>query len=186
MRCREASEMMSLRLDSELHPQEEQALLQHVLTCDSCRAEWEAIQRACALFRSPTFAAPPPDLSSKVMTRIRRHESQLAILRNGVVLLLGIVILTSFCLSFWLMAAPPIESVLDNPPLVSAMATIVVGVVTTLVTLLRAVALVAQAVVAGPGCIGLLSYVAVAGALAMWWIRLVWGRRGLAPRRETL
>ena len=178
--------MMSLQLDSELHPQEEQALRKHVLTCHSCQAEWEAIQRACALFRSPTFAAPPLDLSSRVMTRIRRHESQLAILRNGVVLLLGVVILTSFCLSFWLMAAPSVESVLDNAPLVSAMATIVVGVGTTLVTLLRAVALVAQAVVAGPGSIGLLGYVAVAGALAMWWVRLVWGRRGLAAPPETL
>ncbi|HUV93982.1 MAG TPA: zf-HC2 domain-containing protein [Anaerolineae bacterium] len=186
MQCREASEMMSLRLDSELHPQEEQALLQHVLTCDNCQAEWEAIQRACALFRSPTFAPPPPDLSSKVMTRVRRHQSHLATLRNGVALLLAVVILASLCLSFWLVASPPVESVLDNPPLVSAMATIVVGIVTTLVTLLRAVALVVQAVVAAPGCIGLLGYVAVAGALTMWWVRLVSGRRVLAPRREIL
>jgi len=183
MRCLKASELMSLHLDSELPPQEEQALQQHLLTCPSCRAEWQTMQQACALFSEVTLIAPAPNLSQRVMAKIRRHESRLAILRNGVVVLLSVLLLAALSFSSW-MAAPPMEVILHSPALVSAIVGILVGAMDVLGTLLRAAALVLQAIVTSPGRIVLLGYVALAGALAIWWIRLVSGRTIPAPTRD--
>ena len=182
MRCPEASELMSLQLDSALHPEEELALQQHLFTCESCRAEWEAMRRACALFHSLAFAAPGPDLSSRGMASVRRHELRFAIFRNGIALTFGVVILTALCLSFWMTASSPVEVILGNPPLASAIASIVVGVASVLGTLLHAAALVVQAVLTGPGCAVLLGYVAIAGSLTLWWVGLVTRRAWPVPR----
>jgi len=186
MRCREASEMMSLRLDSELHPQEEQALQQHLLMCDSCRAEWEAMECACALFGGVVPTPPPPGLSSRVMAAIGQRESRLAILRNSVALCLGLLILTMLCLSFWITAASPLDTILHSAPLVSAIATMTVGVIDILGTLLRAGALVVRTVLTSPGYVGLMGYVAVAGALVLWWLRIVSGWTRVVRRARTL
>jgi len=184
MRCQKASELMSLRLDLALLPQDEQALEQHLLTCNSCRAEWQAVQRACELFSDVPLATPATDLSSRVMTSIRRRESRLAMLRNSLVLFLGAVILTALCLSLWMTASSPVEAIVSNPPLVSAIASVLVGLLDVLGTLLRAVALVVQTVLACPSSVALAGYVALAGALTLWWMRLASGRTRLAPRRK--
>jgi len=185
MRCLEASELMSLRLDSNLSSQEEQALQEHLLTCEGCRAEWEAMQRASALFHGATLAAPAPDLFSRVMGGIRLRDLRLAILRNSLFLLLGAVILTALALSLWTTVASPVGAILDNPPLISAVASIVVGLFDLVGTLLRAMALVLRTILACPSSVGLVGYVAAAGALALWWIRLVSGRTRLVPGRKT-
>ena len=177
---------MSLRLDLQLRPEEEQALQEHLAACDSCRAEWEAMQRACALFHGVALAGPESDLSSRVMAAIRRRESRFAVLRNGVALALGVVILTALCLSFWMTASSPLEAILRNPPLVSAIASTVVGVIEILGTLLRAGALVVRAILTGPSCVGLMGYIAIAGGLALWWMRLVSGRPRPVRRMRTL
>jgi len=184
MRCLEVSELMSLRLDSDLPSQDEQALQQHLLTCEGCRAEWQTMQRACALFADVELAPPEADLRPRVMTRIRRHDLRLAILRNGVVLLLGTVILISLSLTFWGAASSPVEAFLNTPSLVSAVASIVVGLLGLLSTLLRAAALVVRTLLSSPGSAALLGYLALAGALTLWWVRLASGRARLAPRRR--
>jgi predicted anti-sigma-YlaC factor YlaD len=184
MPCLEASELMSLRLDNALTAEQDQVLDKHLATCESCRVEWQLMQRACALFQAPEMALPPPLFSQKVMGRIQRHEARLAALRGGVTLCLAIVILGAVCIVPLL--SLPVSTVIDHPSVVSVFVGVVVRFADISGTLWRAVGLMLRATLTSPGWLVLAAYVALAGGLAFWWARLVTRPVAINVEREIV
>lgn len=170
MLCREASELMSLRLDLALPAQEEAAFQEHLVGCEACRSAWREMQRVNDLFHGAAFAAPPPLLASRIMGKVRRRNRWLAVLRGGALTLLGVVMVLALGLAPLLTA---LGAVLDNPSVVSALAGLIVRVAQIAGVVLRAIGLVAQGVFAGPSVFVVISYCALALGLLGVWLRLV-------------
>ena len=122
MQCREASELMSLRFDSDLSLDEEEALRGHVSGCERCSAEWAWMQRADALFEGVTMAAPPPMLKQAIMARVQRRAAWMVMLRGGMILFLGIVILLGLVIVPMAAFSWPVATVSNSPAAVSAIA----------------------------------------------------------------
>lgn len=173
MRCREASERMSLRLDSALAEGDEQALREHLAGCESCAAQWQMIQRVDALFAQVDLASPPPAFAQQVMGRIQRRSLGLSIVRHGLLLLLGLIILSALTLGPLLAPQSPLATLLHNPSILNALIGTLVRLVDILRTLLRAMGLVWGAILSSPCWIVLLGCTLSVGLLALWWLRLV-------------
>lgn len=73
--CDDARELLSAALDGELDAAEEAALEAHLAGCADCAAHRERLAGVRDVFRSLTPAAPPRDLASAVMERIRAGEA---------------------------------------------------------------------------------------------------------------
>lgn len=170
MRCREASEWMSLQLDSLLAEEEAQALRSHLAACAGCRAEWERMLRACELLEDVEFAAPSSALAARVLARIRRRELRSAFLRGGAMSLLGLAVLVAAGI---VPLVSTLGMALSNPTTVHALVGFAVHAVDILSTLAGAVELVLDAVFAVPTFLVLVGYVVITGALALAWMRLV-------------
>ncbi|MCW5880169.1 MAG: zf-HC2 domain-containing protein [Anaerolineae bacterium] len=108
MRCEQASEMMSLRLDHYLDDAAD--VDQHLATCVACSGEWAALQAVTRLFENPPMAQPPPDFARRVMARVAdRPTPQVNPWRNlggWLVLIigtlaLGLVALSPTALDVW-------------------------------------------------------------------------------------
>lgn len=69
MRCEQAMEWMSAKLDGELDPRQDAALSRHLQTCDACRQCWAAYQRIEQEVSS-LQAEPPAVLYQDVMERV--------------------------------------------------------------------------------------------------------------------
>jgi len=173
MRCREASELMSLRLDSALAEGDEQTLREHLAGCESCAAQWQMIQRVDVLFAQVDLASPPPAFSQLVMGRIQRRSLGLSIVRHGLLLLLGLIILSALTLGPLLAPQSPLTTLLRNPSILNAFIGTLVRLVDILRTLLRAIGLVWGAILSSPCWIVLLGCTLSVGLMALWWLRLV-------------
>ncbi len=177
MQCLEASEWMSIRLDGELTESEVKVLDEHLATCASCRAEWDAMQRTAALFSNVSFAAPSPLFTEKVMTRVQRRTSRFMILRGMTTLLLGIIVLVAVVMV-------PLRALLltDIIPLNPAIVSAITGFCTTAIdvseALFRAGQLILAALFSGSNWLILLGYLMLAGGLVLCWLHLiVWPER---------
>lgn len=73
--CDDAGELLSAALDGELEATEAAALDEHLAGCAGCAARGERLAEVRDAFRSLTPAAPPRDLASAVMERIRAGEA---------------------------------------------------------------------------------------------------------------
>ena len=89
MDCRQASAMMSLRLDGRIDSAEDTALDEHLVACGSCRAEWEAMQALDTLFHQATLTPAPVALQASVMAHIRRRDQTRWAITAGLILALG-------------------------------------------------------------------------------------------------
>ena len=173
MRCLEASELMSLRLDSALAEGEEQVLREHLAGCESCAAEWQMMQRVGTLFAQVDLMPPPPTFTQQVMGRIRRRSVWLSIMRHGLIFFLGLIILSALSLSLLVGPQSLLVAILGNTPLVNAFVGALVRLVDILGTLVRAIGLIWRAIISSPCWMVLAGYLLVAGLLALWWLRLV-------------
>ncbi|HID86636.1 MAG TPA: hypothetical protein EYP55_04555 [Anaerolineae bacterium] len=98
MRCREASELMSLHLDHRLASDQVAELQDHLIACPRCQREWEAMQRVSFLLMGAPLIAPPADFTAKVMGRLAQREARRRLFWGGVVLLLGALSLGALAL----------------------------------------------------------------------------------------
>jgi hypothetical protein len=100
MRCREASELMSLYLDHRLAPDRVAELHDHLSVCPRCQREWEAMQRVSSLLLvlssrkctetvSAPRVAPSADFTANVMDRLAQREARRRLFWGGMVLLLA-------------------------------------------------------------------------------------------------
>lgn len=185
MQCLIASELMSVRFDSHLTEKEEETLQGHMAGCKRCRAEWSWVQRADALFEGVPLATPSPLLAERIMARVQRRAAWMAMLRGGMILFLGIVIILGMVLVPMAALSGPVATVSSSPATVSALVGVVVRIVDILLTLLQAACLILRAVVASPGIAALVAYALGAAVLALWWVRLVAGPGTLTLRKRT-
>ena len=182
MLCPQASELMSLRLDNLLEEAEQRALDEHFMTCSSCRAEWQAMQRACAFFEGVPSMAPSTALSSRIMGRVRRHLFWDAFLRKMTALLIGL-------LAFVGLGVVPSIGVLivtlNNPSITSALLGVSLRLVEILGTILAAVWLMLRALLSQSSSLIAVAYLLLATVLALTWMYLVSHQSCVAWRRIT-
>jgi anti-sigma factor RsiW len=72
--CTTVQIWLQLYCDGHLDPRRLGPLEAHMLSCDTCRREWNALE---ALTQSLAVAAPmvePPDLTDRILARIAEHE----------------------------------------------------------------------------------------------------------------
>jgi len=170
MLCPEASELISLRLDMALSASDEEALQEHLASCEACRAMSRELQRVDDLFKGATLVAPPPLLAQRVLGQVRRRNRWLMIVRRSATAFLGLVIVAALGLAPLLTA---LGAVLDNPSLVSALVGLALRVAEVAGAVLRAIGLIAQGVFGSPSVFLVIAYCSLALGLLCVWLRLV-------------
>jgi predicted anti-sigma-YlaC factor YlaD len=129
MQCKQASEMMSLRLDGRLDSAEGALLNDHLAECEACRAEWQSLQALDSLLASAATIAAPIRVRVQVMTRLERRDKARRAIIGGTTLALGSVALAL------LLVAPVLLGLLDAVGIAPAL---IRGGPTTLLHLLGA------------------------------------------------
>ncbi len=185
MHCLEASEAMSLRLDTDLGVQQEQALQEHLAVCEHCRCEWEWMQQADALFANVNSAAPPPLFTDRVMSRLQRRVAWRSTLRAGmisilVLAVLGIVSTIIFSGNgLWTSQA---HGTWNMPPFLVALVGVLARFLDITGTILKALGLALEGLLAGPNYFLVIGYLQLAGGLMLLWMRFL--SRHLRPVDE--
>jgi predicted anti-sigma-YlaC factor YlaD len=93
MQCKQASEMMSLRLDACLGRTESALLDAHLAECAACQAEWQSLQAIDSLLASAATLEAPVRMRVQVMTRLERRDKARRAIIGGTALTLGTVAL---------------------------------------------------------------------------------------------
>jgi anti-sigma factor RsiW len=75
MKCSKVTKLISRYIDSDLSPDEKEAVTLHVLDCSACRKQLEETQALHALFASAEKFAAPYGFSTRVMARLGERES---------------------------------------------------------------------------------------------------------------
>jgi len=170
MRCPEASETMSMHLDSALSAEEERALEGHLRECPECRRELELIQRVDGLLRDAQLRQPAPHFVSRVMVRVERDRQRAMWVRGALILLLGVVTGLALCLIPLLSPAPPVQGVVTRPSLVSSLVGVLMHLLAVLTTLFDALGALSQTLLGTSAFVGLLGVVGLATLLTVLWL----------------
>jgi anti-sigma factor RsiW len=93
MNCKQASKMLSLRLDDLLDDEEITLLEEHMAGCSACQVEWHSLQALDNLFASVPMARPPVRVRVQVMARVSRRDQARRAIVGGMTLTLGTVAL---------------------------------------------------------------------------------------------
>ena len=93
MHCKQASEMMSVRLDGRLDDADSALLDEHVARCEECQAEWQRVQALDRLLSSAPMVQAPVRVRVQVMIRLERRDKARRALIGGTALTLGTVAL---------------------------------------------------------------------------------------------
>ena len=99
MRCKQASQMMSERLDGRLNSAEVTLLDEHLAACGVCQAEWRGLQVLDTLFASAPMVQPPVRMRVQVMARLDRRNQARRMIVGGTALTLGTVALALLAMS---------------------------------------------------------------------------------------
>jgi anti-sigma factor RsiW len=122
--CEHSEQMtawMSLALDGLLEGRDQQRLEQHLASCSSCRAEWDAMQQVSALFEGSTQVGPPLGFAVRVERRLAEKTKQkrqlfggLAVLTSslslaGVTVAVVVMIVAGIMTWRWLDSTPAVQ-----------------------------------------------------------------------------
>lgn len=177
MRCQQASELMSLRLDRPLTPEGERTLQEHLAGCPACRAEEVLLQRVNGLLGNAPLLAPPAGFVPDVMVLVRRRAARRSMWRGALALFLGALSLLALGTAPYLVLVLFTLVVADSPTAVSALVGVLRHTWGILQTVSSALGLLARALWTSPNWLILMAYVALAAALGAWWVR--WAMRPL-------
>ena len=115
MKCAQAQEWMSEKLDGALEATRSQQLDQHLHDCSACHQEWQQLEQSWELLGTLPELQPSPLFRAQVWEKIRQDKvpATWSIRRwfGG----LGLT-LAGFALCFKLSAAPPLASPTLPPP----------------------------------------------------------------------
>ncbi len=136
MRCEQAGEMMSARLDDRLDRTEITLLEDHLAGCSACQAEWHRLQALDGLLASAPMVRAPVRLRVQVMARLSRREQARRAIIGSTALALGTVALALLAL------APALLGLLDVTGIAPAL---VIGGPETIVQLLALLGAVGHA-----------------------------------------
>jgi predicted anti-sigma-YlaC factor YlaD len=99
MRCEQAGEMMSARLDGRLDDIGTNLLAEHMAECAPCQAEWRRLQTLDHLLVSAPMVPAPVSLRVLVLARLSRREQARRAIFGGTALALGTVALALLALA---------------------------------------------------------------------------------------
>jgi predicted anti-sigma-YlaC factor YlaD len=99
MHCRQASEMMSIRLDGRIDDADSALLDEHLAECEECQAEWQRVQAIDRLLSSAPMVQAPVRVRVQVMTRLERRDKARRALVGGTALTLGTVALAALAIT---------------------------------------------------------------------------------------
>ncbi|MFL7792835.1 MAG: anti-sigma factor [Anaerolineae bacterium] len=94
MQCKQASEMMSTRLDGRLDEQDSALLDAHLAQCQACQNQWQKLQAIDRLLSSTSMVQSPVRVRVQVMTRLERRDQARRAIIGGTMLTLGTVALS--------------------------------------------------------------------------------------------
>jgi predicted anti-sigma-YlaC factor YlaD len=175
------TELMSLMLDYEASPAQEQMLRKHLPECPDCAAVWAAWQTLDTGFKGEPMIAPPPDLALRVANRIEERSSWRLWMRwlgvSLVIAWLGIAALTvlfAITVICWGLMHP-----LQAGMVLSAGAHVLSGILWPVRTVEMAFATAGLSLWAGVG-----SYLVTTAVLFRLWLWLASRRPAFAPTRS--
>ncbi|MCP4543612.1 MAG: zf-HC2 domain-containing protein [Chloroflexi bacterium] len=170
MNCKQASKMMSMRLDERLDSTENALLDTHMNGCSACQTEWHGLQSLDSLLFSASMMQPPVRVRVQVMTRLNRREQARRAIIGGTTLTLGTVALALLAL------APVILGLLNAtgiaPALIAGGPETVAQLVTFLSTIGRALLVLMKKFAFPLTSIGMCCLMS-ALALNSWWVSAV-------------
>jgi anti-sigma factor RsiW len=118
MKCPQAQEWMSEKLDGALDATRSQRLDQHLYDCSGCHQEWRELQQSWELLGRLPELQPSPLFRAQVWEKIRQDKVPTIWSVRRWLGGLGLT-LAGFALCFKLTAAPPLASPTLPPPQVS-------------------------------------------------------------------
>ena len=93
MQCKQASEMMSMRLDGRLDSPEATLLEDHLAQCEPCQVERQKLQALDRLLSTASTVPAPVRVRVQVMIRLERRDQARRAIIGGTTLTLGTVAL---------------------------------------------------------------------------------------------
>jgi predicted anti-sigma-YlaC factor YlaD len=174
MRCEQASEMMSARLDGRFEIENRSAAIalleDHLTACSACQAEWRRLQALDSLLGAAPMVHPPVRLRVQVMARLGRRDQARRAIIGGTALTLGTVALALLALAPALLGLLNVTGI--APALVSGGPATVTQVLTFLGAIGRALLVLIEKFAAPLAAVGVCS-LAIALALNNLWIGAV-------------
>jgi predicted anti-sigma-YlaC factor YlaD len=129
MHCKQASEMMSMRLDGCLGEKESALLDEHLAQCQACQIQWQKLKALDGLLSAAPMVQAPVRVRVQVMARLERRDKARRAIIGGTTLALGSVALAM------LLMAPALIGLLEATDIAPAL---IRGGPTTLLHLLGA------------------------------------------------
>jgi anti-sigma factor RsiW len=180
MGCNEAREWMSLRLDGQLEPAEEEQLSEHLRGCPSCALAWSHWQELDGLLRTAPAMAPPEGLLALVMERLRQQRAR-QIAGSLVVIGLqvtGLSVLVLGAVAYWLHGLAPV--LLQVPYLMLAARFAAAHLLTVAGVLGEAIGVLMRVAVSSRSALLAPAYALLAAGVMAAWLRVVFRRRPAA------
>ena len=166
MECKQASIMMSLRLDGLLEAADITRLKDHQAECDTCQVEWDRMQALESLLSAAPMVRPPVRLRVQVMARLDRREQARRAIIGGTALTLGTIALAL------LMLAPALLGLLNATGIAPALASggpeTINQVLTFACTMGRAILILVEKFLAPLAALGLCSLVTALALNTIW------------------
>ena len=177
MRCQRATELMSLQLDNMLEEAKRLELDAHLGGCALCQEAWAAMRQVSMLFAAAPMVAPAPGFAQRVSERIAKRQSRKQLVAGYVVLAAGLLLLLALPLTY---LAGPISTVgravAQQPEMVSNGLGLLARLGNIVGSFLEACWLLVRAVLGAVPLTFMVPCVLLAGALVVYWTRLISGR----------
>lgn len=176
--CPQFSERMSLALDHQLGAAEERELQEHLRTCDTCQAQWDALQQIERLFATAPLVSPPAGFTARVSARLTERESRRQIVFGVLSLVVGAFILGSVVLASVGGSVPSLYSLylLATTPAAWRGLAMVTELVSLAESVLSALWLAIVVYVRSPGVMICATYSLVVLLLTALWLHVLTGR----------
>lgn len=182
MQCFRWDELMSLRLDGLLSPDQQQQLQAHLAECQTCREQWAVVSWLSLRLKAEPPAVPAPDFTARVTARLEQREARRRRLCSSIGICVGSV-------GLWAAAALAVlwlYAVLVDPSMRSMLVDVALSLgqnaLAFLTVLGRALWPVIYAVVTRPAGLLVLGYAVLAMALTAFWTRVVFRRWSHVPQ----
>lgn len=182
MRCQQAHEWMSLKLDGQLPPAEGRALEAHLASCAECAETWAQWEQVASLFAEAPMAEPARDLVPLVLERIRRPRAG-AVAASVVTIGLGLAVLGLLILAPLAAACGMVATTAQVPGLAGTASGVLVSLTRTAAVVAEGMRLVLRALLTPRSAVAAAAYLCLAVAALAGWLRVVVLKR--APARQV-
>ena len=173
MRCREASERLSLAADGQLAAEELRVLNEHIEGCMACQQTQQRLVSVDALLTSPRTVEPPASMTNQVMDRVRAHKRRRALVLAWSRRAMWLVIIAATAALVAIAFSSAQDLLRSESSVYASLVRSLLAVIQLGGTLARGMQVVGSALVQRMNLAILAMYAALAIAVAAVWMRLV-------------